>query len=312
LISTLSALAPVFGLIVVGFMLKARGFLDDGFWSQAERLTFFILFPALLVTRIGGAETAGAELLPMAGALVSTMLIVCAAVTAARPALSRLGLSGAAFTSVFQGAIRPGTFVGFGAAYALYGDEGLALTAAAIIAVIPLGNFLSLVALYRWTGQHHTEDSQPGWRDAVVPAFKNPIIIACLIGAGLNLSGFGLPPVIGPLLGVIGSAALPLGLMAVGAGLDFHAVRNARGSVAGTTIVKLMITPGVTYAACLVFGVSGTPMTIAVLFMALPVAGASYIMSRQLGGDGPLMAGIITASTMAAAVTLPVVILLVE
>lgn len=311
MISILSALAPIFGLIVIGYLLKARGFLGDGFWGQAEWLIFYILFPSLLVSRIGGAETAGSELLPMAGALITAMLIVSCGVVLARPLLSNRGLSGPAFTSIFQGAIRPGTYVGFGAAYTLYGDEGLALTAAAIIAVIPLGNFLSLVALFRWTGRHPAPEPQPGLRDAILPAFKNPIILACLIGAGFNISGFGLPPVIGPLLSIIGGAALPLGLMAVGAGLDFGAVRDARGFVAGTTITKLMLTPGVTYAACLVFGVGGTSLTVAVLFMALPVAGASYVMARQLGGDGPLMAGIITASTIAAGVTLPLVIHLV-
>ncbi len=311
MISILSSLTPIFGLIVIGYLLKARGFLGDGFWDQAVRLTFYILFPSLLVTKIGGAATAGTELLPLAAVLVSATLIVSGAVALARPLLSNLGLSGPAFTSVFQGTIRPGTFVGIGAAYALYGDEGLALIAAAIIAVIPLGNFLSLLVLFRWTGRHRAPEAQPGWRDAIVPAKKNPIILACLIGAGFNISGFGLPPVIGPLLNVIGEAALPLGLMAVGAGLDFHTVRDARGFVAATSVIKLMITPGVTYLACLVFGVTGTPMTVAVLFMALPVAGASYVMSRQLGGDGPLMAGIITATTLAAAVTLPVVIMLV-
>jgi hypothetical protein len=112
-------------------------------------------------------------------------------------------------------------------------------------------------------------------------------------------------------LSAVGSTALPLGLMAVGAGLDFVAVRDARGFVAGTSIIKLVVAPGITYLACLAFGVSGMPMTVAVLFMALPVAGASYVMSRQLGGDGPLMAGIITATTIAAGVTLPMVIMLV-
>ena len=311
MISILSALAPLFGLIVIGYLLKSRSFLDDGFWSKTEWLTFYILFPSLLVTRIGGAETAGSELLPMAGALIIAMLMVSGGVTLARPLLFKQGLNGPAFTSVFQGAIRPGTYVGFGAAYALYGDEGLALIAAAIITVIPLGNFLSLVALFRWNGEHQSREGQPGLRDVIVPTLKNPIILACLIGAGLNISGFGLPPVIGPLLSAVGSAALPLGLMAVGAGLDFVAVRDARGFVAGTSIIKLVVAPGITYLACLAFGVSGMPMTVAVLFMALPVAGASYVMSRQLGGDGPLMAGIITATTIAAGVTLPMVIMLV-
>ena len=55
----LSALAPVFGLIAVGYLLKSRRIFTDDFWDPAERLTFYFLFPALLITSIGGAEAVG-------------------------------------------------------------------------------------------------------------------------------------------------------------------------------------------------------------------------------------------------------------
>ena len=163
----------------------------------------------------------------------------------------------------------------------------------------------------RWAGGG-AETTVPGngWGEAVAPALKNPIIIACLLGATLNVTGFGLPPVIGPILEIIGRAALPLGLMAVGAGLDFTAVREARNAVIGTAALKLAVTPAVTYGACQVFGVTGPAAAVAVMFMALPVSAASYVMSRQLGGDGPLMAGIVTATTLGAAVMLPLVVVL--
>jgi len=307
--SALFALAPVFGMIVIGYGLKRRGFVTDAFWEPAEKLTFYILFPSLLVTKIGGAQTAGADLLPMAAALITATLIISGLVVMGRPGLHKAGLSGPGFTSVFQGAIRPTTFVGIPTAYALFGDTGLALFAAALLAVIPIANFFSLAVLIRWA-KVHENGAQPGWGGVVGLALKNPIILACLAGGGLNLTGTGLPPVIGPILENLGAASLPLGLMAAGSGLDFNNVMKSKAFVFGTSFVKLLITPAVTYTACVTFGVDGTALSVAVLFMALPVAGASYVIARQLGGDGPLMAGIITASTIAAAVTLPVVIML--
>ena len=62
----LSALAPVFGLIAVGYLLKSRRIFTDDFWDPAERLTFYLLFPALLITSIGGAEAVG-ERFPESG-----------------------------------------------------------------------------------------------------------------------------------------------------------------------------------------------------------------------------------------------------
>jgi predicted permease len=305
--STLSALAPVFGLIVIGYVLKALGGFGDDFWTQAEKFTFYILFPALLVTKIGGAEIAGLRALPMAAAMITATLLMAGFLIAATARLRQTDGDGPQFVSLLQGAIRPNTYVGLAAAYALFGNAGLTL-AAAIIAVIPLVNFISTIALLRWTGVDGTEKS--GWGAALSASLKNPIIVACVLGALLNFSGFGLPPMIGPMLDILGGGALPLGLMAVGAGLDFDAVHKRRATIIRATGLKLIIMPGLTFAACWTYGVSGITQTVAVMFAAMPVAASSYVMTRQMGGDGTLMAGIVTATTLAAGITLPLVVLM--
>ena len=293
--STLSAMAPVFGLIVIGYVLKALGGFGDDFWTQAEKFTFYILFPALLVTKIGGAEIAGLRALPMAAAMITATLLMAGFLIAATARLRQTDGDGPQFVSLLQGAIRPNTYVGLATAYALFGNAGLTLAAAAIIAVIPLVNFISTIALLRWTGVDGTEKS--GWGAALSASLKNPIIVACVLGALLNFSGFGLPP-------------MPLGLMAVGAGLDFDAVHKRRATIIRATGLKLIIMPGLTFAACWTYGVSGITQTVAVMFAAMPVAASSYVMTRQMGGDGTLMAGIVTATTLAAGITLPLVVLM--
>ncbi len=309
--STLSALAPVFGLIVIGYGLRARGGFGDDFWTQAEKFTFYILFPALLVTKIGGAEIAGLQALPMAAAMITATLLMAGFLIAAAARLRETGTGGPQFVSLLQGAIRPNTYVGLAAAYALFGNAGLTLAAAAIIAVIPLVNFISIIALLRWTGAGTGDGpGKPGWGAALAASLKNPIIVACGLGALLNFTGLGLPPVIGPMLDIIGGAALPMGLMAVGAGLDFNAVNERRSVIIRATGLKLIVMPGLTYVACWAYGVSGVTQTVAVMFAALPVAAATYVMTRQMGGDGTLMAGIVTATTLAAGITLPLVVVL--
>lgn len=49
-------------------------------------------------------------------------------------------------------------------------------------------------------------------------------------------------------------------------------------------------------------------MMLLVIFFSIPTAPTSYILTRQLGGDSELMAGIITSQTMLAAITLPIVL----
>ncbi|HMZ10987.1 MAG TPA: AEC family transporter, partial [Plasticicumulans sp.] len=49
---------------------------------------------------------------------------------------------------------------------------------------------------------------------------------------------------------------------------------------------------------------------VVVLFAALPSAPSAYILARQLGADAPLAAVVITVETLAAMLTLPLVVLL--
>lgn len=297
-----AALIPVFLIIVLGWQIKQRGLFDDGFWETAERLTFYILFPSLLIVKISGAEISGADAAPLFGVLFTLSAGVALFVMALRP---RLSMEGPAFTAMLQGMIRCNTYVGLAAGFALYGEAGLTLTAVAVLAVIPLVNAIAVFADLRWTGDEQTDRSG---RAIVKATSRNPIVVACLIGALLNLSGAGLPALVGESLDILGRAALPLGLLAVGAGLNLKALRISGGPVAAAVAIKLAIMPFLAVIVCGLFGVSGIALSVAVLFAALPVSASSYVMSRQMGGDGEMMSAIIALSTLAALFTMPLAI----
>ena len=296
----LFAILPVFLVIAAGALAKRSGFPGAGFWVPAERLTYYLLFPALIVATLARAELGGLALGPMAAALVAGPLAVTPVLLALRPIS---GLSGPAFTSVFQGAIRFNTYIGLAVAFGLRGAEGVAAAAVAIAVLAIFGNLLSVTVLAAYSGA-----SRPGPLAIVKQVIGNPLILAALLGMGLNGSGIGLPPVVEPTLEILARAALALGLLAVGAGLDFTTVRRQLGAIAFTSAVKLMVVPAITAAACWALGVSGLAAFTAVLFNALPAAPSAYILARQLGGDAELMAGILTAQIALAVVTLPLVL----
>lgn len=303
-----AGIAPIFLLVAFGFLLRRREVFGREFWDQVERLVFYFLFPALLISSIGSADLAGLEVLPMASVLIGGTLIICLGALIVRP---QLAIAGGAFVSSFQGMTRPNTYLGLSTAAALYGDAGIALVAICIIAVIPLVNFLAVIAHLRWAGETEIRAQEPiPWRSALSNAIRNPVIVGCLIGAMLNLSGIGLPPLIGPFLILIGKAALPLGLMAVGAGLDLTTLRQQRHVLAWTAAVKLLVLPFITWTLCVMFGIEGVSLAVCVLFSALPVSATSYVIARQMGGDAQLMAGIVTATTLLSALTLPLVALI--
>ena len=135
------------------------------------------------------------------------------------------------------------------------------------------------------------------------------MIVACLTGLLLNAIGIGLPPLVGPLLDILGRASLPVALLAVGAGLELAAVRSAGPVVAVTSALKIIGLPILTFVLCQVIGVGGTAASVAVLYACLPGSASAYVMARQMGGDTAIMAGSITVTTIAAAVTMPLILI---
>ncbi len=73
-----------------------------------------------------------------------------------------------------------------------------------------------------------------------------------------------------------------------------------------TAVLKLSVMPLMTLAIGSAAGLGGLPLQLAVLLMALPTAATSYVMSRAMGGDAPLMAAITTNQHVLSVLTLPV------
>ena len=294
----LGALGPIFALILLGLGLRRFGFPGDGFWPAAERLTYFILFPALLVQRLALSRLGDYAVGPVAVVIVAMLLGMTALVYALRPWLK---VDGPAFSSVYQGVIRFNTYVGLAVALAVFHAEGGTVAALVMAIMIPLINVLCVLVLTVHAGGSATV---AGVARGLI---TNPLILACLTGIGLNLSGIGLPWGSAAVLDILARAALPLGLLAVGAGLRVEGLARP-GLLAAASALKLLALPALAAALCWLVAPGRLETAVLVTFAALPGASTAYILARQLGGDAPLIAAIVTVETAAALATLPAVL----
>jgi predicted permease len=290
--------APVFALVLVGFLLRRIRFPGDDFWPYCERLVYFVLFPALLVSRLSVVTLTGELVTDLAIALVVPTLLVSGALLVLRPLVP---VPAATFTSVFQGAIRFNTYVALAVGAALDPGRGLELTAIIAAFMIPLVNLLC-VSLLVLLGDRQRSD----WGVLLVRGLAtNPLILACLAGLAINASGLTLPGFARDTAQLLGQTALPLGLLAVGAGLALRLSSGQFGAVALSSIAKLLALPLLAWLSCRWLEVPPGPTRIVVMFAALPTASSAYILARQMGGDHQTMAGIITVQTLVAMLTLP-------
>lgn len=299
----LAGVLPVFVLIAVGYGLRKSDFLPDATWRPIEKLSIHLLYPGFLVPAIWTADISGGGAGAAGAAAVTSVLIIATATYAARPLLT---IDGPAFTSVFQGVIRWNSFVFLPVIQSIYGPDGLALAAVVIAAMIPVTNILCVVVLVRW-GADQREMSPLALTKAIL---SNPILVACLVGLALNLLKVPSLPGISDTLLLLGGAALPLGLIVAGAGLSFAEVARRRVTIGAVSVVKLVVTPPLMWVLCRLYGGDATAQGIALMCGAAPGAASSYILARQMGGDAPLMAGIVALTTVGSAVGIPVVLAL--
>jgi hypothetical protein len=302
----IASLTPVFLIIVLGAWLKAMPLMEDAGWRGLERATYYVFFPAMIIMTMAKADLRSVPVIAMGLALIGGILAMTAILLALRPLLARsFAMDGAAFTSVFQGATRWNSFVAIATAGALYGQLGLTLTAISVAAMIPLLNVLAVVML-----QHYAQDKPIVLGPTLKAIVTNPFIWSSALGIAINAIGIPLPTIAIRFGDILGAAALGTGLLLVGAGLDVRAALRPRALTWLTTALKLLLMPAMAAGIALALGVGGVPLQVAILSAGMPTASGSYILARQMGGDAPLMAEILTVQTLIAVITIPIILAL--
>ena len=284
-------LVPDFLLIAAGWLICRHTALNRPVWDGAERLVYYLLFPALLFeTIVRNPLQPGAAASMVASALGITALgIVLALALGAWP-----GVNSRAHASGAQIAFRFNAYIALALASRLGGVEGLATMALLVAVCVPLANVAAVWPLARHGNQGYLRELA-----------RNPLIIATVAGLACNVLGLRPPDWIALTLSRMGAAALPIGLMAVGAGLTLGALREAPRLAATLLAIRHAVLPAMAIALVLLAGFAPAQQLLLVGFASLPTASSAYVLAVRLGGHGPYVAGMVTMSTLLAMLGLP-------
>jgi predicted permease len=241
------------------------------------------------------------------GALFLSALVMSLLCLTLRPLFARLAIDGPAFTSIFQGATRWQTYVALAVSGNLFGDAGLALASVAMVAIIPLVNVFSVAVLVRYASPE-----RKSLGTIVLTVVQNPLIWACAIGLAINVLHLPLPKLWHEVADALGRSSLAIGLLVTGAGLHLEGLLRPSAAAAIGVVLKLILMPVLGIALALWFGLSDQNLVIVTACSAIPASSSAYVLARQMGGDAPLLAQIITLQTILAAITIPIAIALVS
>ncbi len=294
----LTALTPIFAIILLGFLISRTPVSSAAVWLELERLTYYIFFPALLVLRLASSNFDWEDIADISKVIGLALFLITVMTVSLR---KLLGSDAASLSSVYQGSIRFNTYIGLACIDVLYGDRGLITAALCLAVYIPLVNVLCVISL-----SVNGEGGSKRMSRVINSVLSNPLVLACVAGIALSYTGFDLPSLAESVLEILSQPALPLGLLAVGAGIRFVALGEQSWQLLVAVINKLALFPGLILAACLLFETPNSIAVILLLLTALPAPPSAYILARQLGGNEGLMANIITVQTLAAFFVIPI------
>lgn len=288
------ALFPLVVLIALGYTLKQTQFIQNEFWANSEKLNYFILFPILLFSNLSDVRLD----LNAIAQLLKALCIVTFCVSAFFWLFKRMyDIPPARFGVYVQSHIRFNTYIGLALMGTLYGPKGMQLFTMLIAVAIPLVNILSVLSF--------SQGEKGQLMKTLLSIIKNPLILGCVVGVLFNLSGFHLFAGMQSFLKILASMSLPLGLISVGAALQFKLLKLNLFKLTCNTVGRLMLMPCLAYVVCNWMGLSVMENAIVVTFFALPTASAAYILTRYFQGDSQLMAGVISMQTLCFAVSFP-------
>ena len=301
---SLNTVLPIFLLILLGFLLNRFGMFRGSFVDVATNVVFYVALPASIFTSVAESDFFSVfdlkYVLFLMGSTVASFLLAWG--------LAKLTVRDPARVSAFvHGAFR-GNFVYVGLAIIRGVTGGGGVSFVLVIAfVVPLYNVLAVVVL---SACAPGEKKRLNWGKIGLDLIKNPMILATLAGLCFSLPRIPVPELAAGSLGYLANLATPLALLLVGASIRPKSFGDKGRDIIAASLYKAVLMPLLFLPIAIRLNFSSDQIVTAFAMLAAPTALNSYIMTRKMGGDEELGAGVVFFSTLFSAVALPVGVML--
>ena len=306
---SISIIIPDFAIILLGLVLSRKGGFTKAFWDGAEKLVFNFLLAPFLFVSVAQSQLAVGESVRFLLTGICAMLLGVAASFAVRYFIKADAVTHA---SVFQCGFRFNTYIGFAICTRFCGAEGPSLLAMLIAFWVPISNSIAVSDLVRAVAKrdNQSENRSQLLRTTVLGVARNPLIIATVLGLIFNYLGIELIQPVKDFLSHLGSASLAMGLLCIGAGLQFSNLAKHFKLIAASCLVRLAVIPLMAWIVIQLTGLSGNAAAVVLVFASLPTAQSCYVMTANMHGNASIVAAVTTLQTLLSMLTLSILIAL--
>ena len=297
--------SPVFLLIILGNFLRRIKVPDISFWEINDKLCYWVLIPALLFHYISQINLSS-EMLYSYSIIIYVGFFIAMLTVLILGKL--LGYPPERWTSILQGAVRQNAFIALAITGSLFGDEGLKIASIFMLIYVPSINIIIVTTMVMNFGQSKKNASKNEFITVFIELSKNPFILAMIAGLIFSIAQSEKLKVIIDTSGLLGSAALPIMLLTIGAKIKVRDLALTIIPIIISNFLKLLALPLTAFFVANYLGLSEIEVVVAVIFAAVPTAVSSHTLARQFGADDQLMTSIITTQVILSFVTIPILL----
>ena len=298
LIFSLSATVPIFLLMILGFLLKKLGVIDDVFASKMNKFVFLVPLPVLLFEDLSTVDFA--QVWNMKFVLFCFVVTLVCIILAAL--VSFLWHDKSIQGEFIQASYRSSAaLLGIAFIQNIYGTAGMAPLM--IIGSVPLYNIMAVVVLSFFKPDRKKLDKEV-WKTTLKGIVTNPIILG--IAAGLLWSALRLPmpSILEKTVSDIGAVATPLGLMAMGASFDLKKAFGKVKPAAVASVMKLVLFAAFFLPLAVWMGFRREELVAILVMLSSATTVSCYVMARNMGHEGVLTSSVVMLTTLFSAFTM--------
>ncbi len=303
-IYSINSTVPIFLVMIVGWVIKKLGVIDDHFANVANKYVFKVALPVLLFRDLSNADFYTQFDIKFVGYCAIVTIVMFGSVWILTDIFMKDRTMHGSF---IQCSCRSSAAIlGMAFIQNMYSDTGMAPLM--IVAAVPLFNVISVVVLtFKANPDDGGDCAQSGGDNIKKACFNivtNPIIIGIVLGLLASLVRLTLPHILQKTVENIAQTATPIALICIGAGFEGRkALKKIKPTVIGT-VIKLVGLAAVFLPIAVYMGFRNQELVAILIMLASPTTVTSYIMAKSMNNDGVLASSMVVLTTMLSCITL--------
>jgi len=294
-----NAVIPFICYMMYGYLVKRLGYGDEAFYKRLNQIVFKAFFPILMFNNLYSADLdlgSNASLIAIfTGILIGIILLCIVLVPVFVKENPRKGV-------IIQSIWRSNTLMfAYPLCVSMYGEDYGALASLVIATIVPVYNIGAVII---FTLFDRGSGSKIDVKKILMNILTNPLIIGAIAGGIFKFAGWQIPASVMKPVKDFASMTTPISIFILGATLSLPDIGKNVNIIAATLFLKLVAVPAFILVVMYSLGYRGPELFIAFSLYATPIAGASFPMAQNMGGDGELQGQLLAISTVASLFTI--------